>query len=91
MMPVAKPQSKSYKPTIKIVSRAQGLYSVTSESYGGHILYLVDAVNGRCECTASAYGRMCKHRRAVAILEKAFPRVAAPAKTGAFLLTECYA
>jgi len=52
-----------YKPRIQFVSA--NAYALPSESYGGHILYLVTVLLGPgvaiCECTGYTYRKTCKH------------------------------
>jgi hypothetical protein len=67
MMPQpTKSRKPAYKPHVQKV--AANAYTVPSERWGGHILYLVTvAADGRttCECEAGTRGRTCKHSRLV--------------------------
>lgn len=59
----AKLAKRAYTPSIQLVDRMAGRYLVSSETYT-YVLYEVDAINGRCECTANAqWGKVCKHIR----------------------------
>lgn len=65
----AKSQKSTYRPHVQKVG--EGAYTVPSERWGGHVLYLVTvAADGRttCECEAGQMGRPCKHSRLVASL-----------------------
>ncbi len=56
------PSKAAYKPRIQFVSATE--YALPSESYGGHILYLVTVLGpgaAICECTGYTYRRTCKH------------------------------
>jgi len=58
----SKPTTSAYKPRIQFVSA--NAYTLPSESYGGHILYLVTVLGpgaAICECTGYTYRRTCKH------------------------------
>ncbi len=58
----SKPTKSVYKPRIQFVSANE--YALPSESYGGHILYLVTVLGPAlaiCECTGYTYRRTCKH------------------------------
>jgi hypothetical protein len=66
--PAASLTKSTYRPHIRIVDADRGLYTVQSQRYV-HVLYLVDAVNGTCECEAGQrgfqgvkqFGGACKH------------------------------
>jgi len=56
------PSKAAYKPRIQFVSA--NAYALPSESYGGHILYLVTVLGpgvAICECTGYTYRKTCKH------------------------------
>jgi len=56
------PSKAAYKPRIQFVSA--DAYALPSESYGGHILYLVTVLGPEraiCECTGYTYRKTCKH------------------------------
>ncbi len=56
------PSKTAYKPRIQFVSANE--YALPSESYGGHILYLVTVLGPNlaiCECTGYTYRKTCKH------------------------------
>ncbi len=58
----SKSTTSAYKPRIQFVSA--NAYALPSESYGGHILYLVTVLGpgvAICECTGYTYRRTCKH------------------------------
>jgi len=58
----SKPTKSAYKPRIQFVSA--DAYALPSESYGGHILYLVTVLGpgaAICECTGYTYRKTCKH------------------------------
>jgi len=60
--PTAAPGKAAYKPRIQFVSA--DAYALPSESYGGHILYLVTVLGpalASCECTGYTYRKTCKH------------------------------
>jgi len=60
--PARKPTKSAYKPRIQFVSANE--YALPSESYGGHILYLVTVLGpgvAICECTGYTYRKTCKH------------------------------
>jgi len=53
---------RAYKPRIQFISADE--YALPSESYGGHILYLVTVLGPElaiCECTGYQYRKTCKH------------------------------
>lgn len=67
--PKSKPAKSQYKPHIQ--KEAEGVYTVQSESYGGHILYTQHVLtNGHvaCDCEAGKRGKPCKHAKVVAAL-----------------------
>ena len=70
MMPQAtartskKSTKSAYKPRMQFLSATE--YLIPSESYGGHIVYLVTISAGGhavCECTGYEYRHTCKHSR----------------------------
>lgn len=74
---------RPYRPHIRIVNRAKGLYTMQSERWGGHILYLCDVLNRSCECQAGQHhfancqdkpGGVCKHLYAATMLHEAIER-----------------
>ncbi len=60
--PARKATTSAYRPRIQFVSADE--YALPSESYGGHILYLVTVLGpgaAICECTGYTYRKTCKH------------------------------
>jgi hypothetical protein len=91
-----KSQKSTYKPRVQKI--ADGAYTVPSERWGGHILYLVTVRpdgGTTCECEAGRRAKSCKHQRLVAglVAYNAKPQHIRPVQTwtGAQGLMEAFA
>jgi len=61
MTRTARTPKPAYIPRITL-TRTCGVYRIESESRPG-TAYTVDAVLDTCDCPASGWGKVCKHRR----------------------------